>query len=225
MERLAGAPCAINAFSRIIARLRKHAGYGGCVLLGVTPEIVIADVAVLAAAVDHQATRSACREMSKKMREAARLANQLCNLLEGIERTYLAAGLKGEQIGALVATIPEAVACCGNVAELAFVAADEAPGQILPEQDWPVAMWKWSDIAAFVAFADDRINGESNLMHLPYGFRLTDPEMAGLAWAATGRNDLSPVVNRGEAKDKRAEMVRKIRQGRKVKSAALQTGG
>jgi len=215
MERLARAPCAINAFGRIIARLRKDAGYGGCVLLGVTPEIVIADVAVLAAAVDHQKSRSACREMPEKMREAAHLANQLCSLLEGIERTYLDAGLKGELIGALVAAIPETIACCGNVAELAYVAADEAPDRILPEQDWPVAMRKWSDIAAFVAFADDRINGEANLMHLPYGFRLTNPEMAGLAWAATGQSDLSPVVNRGESKDKRAEMVRKIRQGRK----------
>lgn len=224
MERLASAPCAINAFSRIVARLRKHAGYDRCILNGVTPEIVIADVAVLAAAVDHQATRSACREMPEKMQEATRLASQLCDLLEEIERIYLDAGLKGRQIDALAAEIPKAVANCGDVAELAYAAANEVPGRILAEQDWAVAMWKWGDIAAFVAFVDDRIQRETNLNHLPHGFRLTDPEMAGLAWAATGQKDLSSVINRGETKDKRAERVRKIRRERREKSAALQTG-
>lgn len=223
MERLASAPCAINAFSRIVARLRQHAGYGGCILLGVTPEIVIADVAVLAAAVDHQATRSACRQLPEKMRTATCLATQLRELLEEIERTYLDAGLKGEQIETLAAAIPEAIARCGEVAELAYAAANGAPGLILPEQDWAVSKRKWSEIAAFVAFADERIEGEANLKHLPDGFRLTDPEMAGLAWAATGQKDLLPVINRGETKDKRAERVRKIRQERSEKSAALQT--
>ncbi|GAB1369673.1 hypothetical protein MASR1M42_22250 [Azonexus hydrophilus] len=221
MDRLASAPCAINAFSRVVARLQKHAGYGGCILLGVTPEIVIADVAVLAAAVDHQTTRSACREMPKKMQKAARIANQLCDLLEEIQHTYLDAGLKGEQGGALIAAIPEAVARCGDVAELAYAAANEVPSRILPEQDWPVAMRKWSGTAAFVAFADDRIKREANLNHLPYGFQLTAPEMAGLAWAVTGQDDLTPVINTTETEDYRAGRVRGIREERKVKSAAF----
>jgi hypothetical protein len=82
-------------------------------------------------------------------------------------------------------------------------------------------MRKWNDVAAFVAFADDRIEGEAKMGRLPYRFRLTDPEMAGLAWAAIGRDDLSPVINRGEEKDKRAETVRKIRTARTSKTSAL----
>ncbi len=77
----------------------------------------------------------------------------------------------------------------------------------------------FNPIQAFVASLDTYISehiggGEIENQAFPAGFKLSDTEMAGLAWAATDQGDLSPVINTRAAKDSRAERVRKIRAAR-----------
>ncbi len=78
----------------------------------------------------------------------------------------------------------------------------------------------YNPIPAFVASLDRYVAELAEEGMFPRDFKLSDTEMAGLAWAATEQGDLSPVINRRSGKDSRAERVRKIRAGytRKISS-------
>lgn len=234
IDNLLTAPCAIHAFKRIAARLAPE------------PLILIAEEAAAVGSTWYPAARHGDVVLRKTAKRIATAAKELFDALGELQcmgpdvlmQRGDAIGLLADFIGRppsymipieMVATVadplPDDFALrLADIHALATAAQEEEltpddPAYYEAAQSPHVK--RDNPIPPFVAALDSRIVAFTGSKAIPFGFELSHAEMAGLAWAATAQKDLSPVISRGEEKDKRAETVRKIRTVRNPKTSAL----
>jgi hypothetical protein len=243
IHNLLTAPCAIHAFKRIAARLAPE------------PLILIAQEAAAVGSTWYPAARHgdvALRKTAKRIAAAAKELFDALGELQCIGPDVLMqhgaaidalADLIGEPPGYMIPIemiadvadpLPDEFAF--HLAEIHALATAAQEEELTPDDPtyYEAAQSPHAKrdlpIPPFVAALDSRIVTFIDFGELPSDFELSHAEMAGLAWAATEQEDLSPIANTYESKavgsvgrriDPRTETVRKIRTVRAPKTSAL----
>lgn len=245
VDALQAAPCSIRAFASIHRRLTDWVLTFDADGVLREPVQVIARKTVEAGSrwyvVIHRGNEKLIRNGARKLADAAQ---GLYDALWDFATWPQELGYKGNALNRLLRNISDAgyvvhgmpleflghendsnfTGELGRLYNLAREVEDEALTPEDPAYFQAAVKGYHNPIPAFVASLDQYVAELVDEEVFPHDFRLSDSEMAGLAWAATEQGDLSPVINRRSGKDSRAERVRKIRAGytRKISSPSDQ---
>lgn len=213
-KRLLDAPCSRQAFWSISNRLEKA---DGCRYDLDHQLRFVADIAMIAGGVPYQHIRITASDLPGLLRVAADAARTLSEAVEYISMGQRESGLQNDYLLKLfnIEWFPYGLHDFANLAEIASEHSFETPYQ---EFLIEVKTRQFNQLAAYVHTVDWRIAELVEIDHLPVTFKLSNTEMAGLAWAVLGRDDISPFAQRHDAKDSRAELVRKARGKNKLNS-------
>lgn len=190
------APCGIRAVSSLCKRLKIE-----------EVEIVL-DAVVATAARNFPAVRynsAVVRGTCKDIADSARTLMSTLHMVKGMPIECNVHGENLELLGVITESdLKEKMDWLASVWSVATAAADEPYQPINCLYD--ATGREENHLATFVRAVDSEIKMESEEI------RVSHSEMAGLAWAVIdGYDDKSPVINTHDEKDKRAELVRKIR--------------
>lgn len=206
-ERLLVAPCSKWAFSAISRRLRENT----CRYDVAQQLRFIADIVMIAGTVDFRGMRDGEIALRSELKAAAQAARALSYAIDLIQTYGAWSGLSGETLSTLFDTewFPHGL---DDFAARAEAASEEALCPPYREFSRAMETRQFNELASYVITVDARLAEFVSIGYLPAGFRLSNAEMAGLAWAVLGRENASIFSQRGEDKDTRAEAVRKTRQ-------------
>lgn len=222
-KRLIAAPCSRNAFTIASARLTKTPGYKICKEVhGAIPERLIADIATQVACFDFAGMRKAASAASKRTSEIADHSRRCRIAFDGLMELYRSPSIRTDAIATLVELDVElfektGIGLLGMLTRIegACTEGSSKPAAIFSELDGTFDGRKLHKLEYYVVAFDTRIEQSIVKNYLPAGFRLSHAEMAGIAWAALGYRGTSPISQRNDDKDNRAERVRSIRRNNK----------